>query len=250
MSASPHSVFFISDAHLGTPDSTLERVKLDQLKSFFDYISKKSSALYILGDYFDFWFEYKHAVPKACLEGLHRLMDLAEKGVAIHYLSGNHDHWVYDFFEKHAGITVHPGSYDLEISGLKILLYHGDGVSALDGNYRIMKKILRHKISIFLYRWIHPDIGLPLGNRMSHFSKNQDLEYQKYVNDASIDRFLNHTFARGYDMIIMGHHHQPKEALFGTKKYINLGDWVSHFTYAEASNNTVELKKWTGYEIL
>lgn len=241
-------IYFISDVHLGTSDEATERVKLNMLQSFFEHIQKDAKALYIVGDYFDFWFEYKHAIPKACIPGVHRLMQLAENGVAIHYLSGNHDHWVHDFFEKQIGATLYTDACSLEMNGKKIYLYHGDGTSALDKNYRVMKKILRHRINIFLYRWLHPDLGIPLGNRMSHVSKNRDLDYQKYVNDPSIESFLRKTFDEGYDIIIMGHHHQPKEEMFNGKKYINLGDWIHHFTYAEFADHTIILKKWTGYE--
>jgi UDP-2,3-diacylglucosamine hydrolase len=249
MDTDQKKIYFISDVHLGTSNNETEQIKQRKLRSFFEHIQKDAKALYILGDYFDFWFEYRHAIPKACVPGVHLLMRLAERGIAIHYLSGNHDHWVHDFFERNIGITHYSGACALEIKGKKIYLYHGDGASALDKNYRIMKKILRNKISIFLYRWLHPDIGIPLGNRMSHVSKDQDRDYQKYVNDRSIEPFLKKIFDDGTDIIIMGHHHQPKEEMFGDKKYINLGDWITHFTYAEFVNDTVILKKWTEHEI-
>ncbi len=239
--------YFISDAHLGTSDNALERVKLEKLDSFFDHIRKDAAALYILGDFFDFWFEYKHAVPKACLKGLYRLLRLADSGITIHYLSGNHDHWVHDFFEKQAGIIVHPDHYPIELDGKKVYLYHGDGISELDGSYRVMKKLLRNKLSIFLYRWLHPDIGLPLGSAMSRFSKDQDRDYQKYRNDPSIESYIKKLFEEGHDIVIMGHHHQPTETMIGSKKYINLGDWIHHFTYAEFTGDTVVLKYWTGH---
>lgn len=240
--------YFISDVHLGTTDTKAEDHKRFMLRSFFDHIQKDAYALYILGDYFDFWFEYTHVIPKQCVPGVHWLMQLAEHGVSIHYLSGNHDHWIQDFFRKEIGITVYPASCTVEINGKKVFLHHGDGISELDKNYRKMKTILRNRMSIFLYRWLHPDIGIPLANKMSQASKNRDREYQKYVNDRSITAFLHRTFGDDVDIIILGHHHQPKEELFENKKYINLGDWINHFTYAEFSGDTVLLKKWTGYE--
>lgn len=245
MNTDRKKIYFISDIHLGTPD---DKERIQRLRSFFEHIQKDAAVLYILGDYFDFWFEYRHTIPKACIPGVHLLMQLAEYGVSIHYLSGNHDHWVDDFFEQQIGIIVYSEECQLEINKKKIYLYHGDGTSALDKNYRLMKKILRNRISIFLYRWLHPDIGIPLGSKMSHLSKNRDRDYQKYVNDRSIESFLKKTFDKGFDIIMMGHHHQPKEEMFGEKKYINLGDWITHFTYAEFVGDTVILKKWTENE--
>lgn len=242
--------YFISDVHLGTSDTMAEQIKQRMLKSFFEHIQKDACDLYILGDYFDFWFEYKHVIPKQCIAGVHWLMELVDRGVSVHYLSGNHDHWIHDFFEKQIGITIYPASCTVELNKKKIYLYHGDGISDLDKNYRIMKAFLRNRVNIFLYRWLHPDIGIPLGNKMSHISKDKDRDYQKYVNDPSIGKFLKQKFNSGIDIVIMGHHHQPKEEFFEEKKYINLGDWIHHFTYAEFADNTITLKRWTGHEIL
>lgn len=248
MNSLKEKIYFISDVHLGSSDARSEQLKRQMLKSFFDYIQDTAKELYILGDYFDFWFEYKHAIPKQCVTGVHWLMQLRDRGVSIHYLSGNHDHWVHDFFEKEAGIGIYPSTCALEINGKKIYLYHGDGISDLDKSYRIMKVLLRNKINVFLYRCLHPDIGIPLGNKMSSISSAKDRDYRQYENDPSIDRFVEKKFNDGFDMVIMGHHHQPKEQLFGDKKYINLGDWIRHFTYAEYSHNSISLKKWTGHE--
>ncbi|MBL7995268.1 UDP-2,3-diacylglucosamine diphosphatase [bacterium] len=250
MTTAREKIYFISDVHLGASDTRMEQTKHRVLKSFFDYIQNDASELYILGDYFDFWFEYKHAIPKQCVSGVHLLMQLIDHGVSIHYLSGNHDHWVQEFFEKNLGITVYPASCTVELDKKQIFLCHGDGLSDLDKSYRIMKVILRNKLNVQLYRWLHPDLGIPLANTMSRISRNQDRDYKKYINDPSIHAFLQKKFSEGVDIIIMGHHHQPKEEHFEGKKYINLGDWIHHFTYGEWSHDTVLLKKWTKHEIL
>ena len=241
-------IYFISDVHLGTSDNGSERLKRHMLQTFFEHLQKDAAKLYILGDFFDFWFEYKHAIPKQCIEGVHWLMRLIDCGVSIHYLSGNHDHWIQDFFERQMGISTYPESCKIEVDGKKIFLYHGDGISSLDKSYRVIKAILRNKFNISLYRWLHPDVGIPLANTLSRLSKEKDRDFQKYVNDPSIDIFLREKFMDDIDIIIMGHHHQPKEELFQDKKYINLGDWIHHFTYGEFSDNTVTLKTWTGHE--
>ncbi len=236
-------IFFMSDAHLQGVDSPSEEKKHTALRSFLTMVRNEARTLYILGDYFDFWFEYKHVLPKQCFMGVHWLMDLSEAGVEIHYVTGNHDHWIGQFFEKNLKIAVHHEPLTVSINGKKIFLLHGDGISGRDKSYRIMKKILRSRFNIFLFRWLHPDLGVPLATAFSHMSNRQDRTYKKYIGDRSIDGFFQKKFDEGMDIVVMGHHHLPQEKFFGAKKYVNLGDWISHFSYAEWERDTVVLKK-------
>jgi UDP-2,3-diacylglucosamine hydrolase len=237
-------IFFISDVHLHETSLPMEEQKYKMLQSFFAAVQQEAHTLYIVGDYFDFWFDYRHVIPKQSLRGTHLLMNLREAGVDIHYLTGNHDHWAGSFFENDLKIAMHHEPLTITLGEKKIFLIHGDGVSDLDRRYRLVRKILRNRFNIFLFRWLHPDLGVALANTLSRLSKHQDREYKKYVGDQSTEKFFQSKFDQGADIIIMGHHHLPEERLFGEKKYINLGDWISHFTYAEWENSTVVLKKW------
>jgi UDP-2,3-diacylglucosamine hydrolase len=237
-------IFFISDLHLREADTAGVKQTYAMLQSFFLKVRQEARTLYIVGDYFDFWFDYKHVIPAQCLMGLHRLMEVREAGVDIHYLTGNHDHWAGLSFEKHLNVTLHHEPIWVTIGRKKVLLIHGDGISDLDKKYRLMKKVLRNRFNIFLFRWLHPDLGIALANALSHASKRRDRNYEKYIGDRSVDSFFQKQFDEGADIIVMGHHHLPDEKYFGGKKYVNLGDWISHFTYGEWEQDTVVLKKW------
>lgn len=238
-------IFFISDSHLGFIDSQGEQKKYEALRGFFHHVADEGGSLYIIGDFFDFYFEYQTVIPKQCVPGLHLLIGLVESGVTVHFLAGNHDCWTRDFFEKHLNMTVHTDSIHLALEGKKILLMHGDGISQLDKRYRFVRKILRLPLNRWLFRWLHPDWGVALANRMSHASKQQDSYYEKYVGDRSFYPQLEKYFQSGVDIILMGHHHIPTRENFGEKVYINLGDWVQRFTYAEWGEEKIELKQWT-----
>lgn len=235
-------IYFLSDVHFGSGNE--EAAKQRRIRSFFQHVCKTGQALYIVGDYFDFWFEYRHAIPKSCLAGYHELLLLKDSGVDIHYLLGNHDQWALDLFERDLGATVYRSPTTIRLFGLQIHLHHGDGVSSLDRRYRLLKRLFHNPLSRTFYRWIHPDVGLPVGRRFSDHSKNKDLHFDKYRDDDSIEPWLQEQFACGIDVVVMGHHHLPIQKSFGNHQYINLGDWVRHASYLEVSEGLVELKFW------
>lgn len=238
-------IFFISDSHLVSPSDAEEKNKYTRLNSFFAMVAQQKATLYILGDYFDFFYEYRTVIPKQCIHGLFLLQKLKEAGIAIHYITGNHDHWMDDFLKEAMDIHVYHHPLSIELGPKKILLLHGDGLSDLDRSYRWMRRILRHPVNRFLFRWLHPDAGVVLANRLSHASKQHDKNYEKYVNDRSFYDFIEKKFLEGYDAVLMGHHHLPKEEIIHGKVYINLGDWIRHSSYAEWHDEHLSLKHWT-----
>jgi UDP-2,3-diacylglucosamine hydrolase len=237
-------LFFLSDVHLGAPRTEVDREAHRKLRGFLDHVGRAGQVLYIVGDFFDFWFEYRKAVPKQCLWGVHYLMKLLESGTEIQYLVGNHDCWMGDFFERELGVRVWRNPITIDVNGKKILLHHGDGVSDRDRTYRMLRRILRFPPHVYLYRWLHPDIGVRMANASSRLSRDRDRKHLKYVDDPSIRRFVHRQFDAGIDTVIMGHHHLPVEEESEGKKYINLGDWLSHFTYAETSEKGIALNTW------
>jgi UDP-2,3-diacylglucosamine hydrolase len=219
------SVYFISDAHLTLDTATKEKVLADFLLS----LQNKASHIYIIGDLFDFWFEYKHAIPAAYLRILATLRILVDSGVQIAYLPGNHDFWMGDYLSKQAGIKLAGDCLDIEHQGKKIHLYHGDGLAYGDKAYRIMKKLFRFKPNIWLYRQLPVDLAYRLALRTSansrsrNYSKDKDLQgYYDYAQ-AKIDS--------GFDAVIMGHTHFPEIKQLGTGLYVNTGDWIDYFSY-------------------
>ncbi|HEX9912375.1 MAG TPA: UDP-2,3-diacylglucosamine diphosphatase, partial [candidate division Zixibacteria bacterium] len=167
------TVYFISDAHLGSNSPAKEKLKEERLLLFLEQIKKDSQALYILGDLFEFWFEYKNVIPKNHFPVLMKLKELIDLGIPITYLVGNHDFWLGDSLTEQVGMKIVKHPLSVEHQGKIIYLIHGDGLAKKDIGYRILKKILRNRINIFLYKLIPPDIGIPFAKIIASYSRNK-----------------------------------------------------------------------------
>ena len=237
------NVYFISDAHLGLGSREEEREKESRLIAFIDSIQKDASQLFIVGDLFDAWFEYRTVI----LKGLHRILakldECTERGITVHYLAGNHDFWMKDFFHDELGMMTYHGPFETVIDGKKIFIHHGDGLSNKDTGYKILKKILDNRLSIWLFTWIHPDIGVALARNSSRKSR-QHTSVKSYGEEDGMLAFARTKIEEGFDIVIMGHRHSPVCTGIGRGLYINLGDWIEHNTYAELSGGRIELKQW------
>src|SRR5512145_2740221 len=166
------SVFFMSDAHLGVESAEREGPRAARLHDFLNSLEGRASSLYIVGDLFDFWFEYRTAIPRRHFDTLTTLGRLREAGVDITYLNGNHDFWLGTFFRDTLGIRTHDGALTVEAQGRRLWLHHGDGLVGGDLGYRALKAVIRHPVSIGLYRLIHPDLGIPLAHAVSRWSRH------------------------------------------------------------------------------
>jgi UDP-2,3-diacylglucosamine hydrolase len=235
--------YFISDAHLGLGPKDEERQKESRLLAFLDNIKNDATRLFIVGDLFDAWLEYRTVIPK----GFHRLFTKLEEfsslGITIHYLAGNHDYWMRNFFHDELGMKTYLDAFHITVDGKKVFLHHGDGLAVKDTGYRILKFILRHPFNIWLYSWLHPDLGVALARSSSKKSRRYTAA-KDYSDDNGMERFAGKKIASGFDIVIMGHRHQPVQKQIGNGLYINLGDWISHNTYAVMENGCIELKKW------
>ena len=235
--------FFISDVHIGAGSQEEERLKLSHLISFFNFINQNGNRLYIVGDLFDFWFEYKHAISNQHFKILYQISKLIENGVELHFLPGNHDCWIRNFLSQQLNIIIHPEISNIEIHSKKISLFHGDGISKKDKGYQILKKIFRNPINILFYRWIHPDIGIPLAKFMSASSRQHTSS--KELNDE--DDYIGYAkdkFSEGFDYVIVGHSHRPLLHKFDDKIFLNLGNWISDNSYGQLENGELTLNFW------
>lgn len=236
-------VFFISDLHIGAGNQVEEQPKLTRLFTFFQHINKPGNELFIVGDLFDFWFEYRHVIPKHSFEVFYHLHQLIRNQVTVHFLPGNHDSWIGDFFAEQVSMFVHPEMAAIERQSKKLLLFHGDGISKKDVGYRILKKVFRNPVNIFLYRLVHPDIGIPIAKLMSMGSRKHTAG--KVLNDEEdYWNFALEKFQSGFDYVIVGHSHQPLLRQLGSQALLNLGDWIHHFSYGELNQGNLTLRYW------
>jgi UDP-2,3-diacylglucosamine hydrolase len=235
--------YFISDVHLGLESPEAEKEKQGRLLSFFERVSADASGLYILGDLFDAWIEYRTVIPKGFHRVISKLHDLTDSGIQVHYLVGNHDFWMRDYFSLELGINLHVDSFDIELDGRKVHLHHGDGLDPRDHGYRFLRKVLRNRLSIWLFSWLHPDIGVALARSSSKSSRSYTT-VKDYGADDGMRGYAAGLIAGGTDIVIMGHRHVPLLEKIGPGTYVNLGDWITHNTYAVLAGGEMSLLSW------
>ena len=240
------AVYFASDFHLGIPDyaRSLEREK--RIIRWLDHVSKDAEAIYLMGDVFDFWFEYKHSVPKYFVRILGRLAELADSGIKIYFFTGNHDMWAFDYLEKELGIPVFRTPQFVEIQGKKLLIGHGDGLGPGDYGYKFIKKIFAHPLAQWLFARIHPNLGIGMANFWSRKSRQANPEKEKFTSE---DNEWLLTYCREQfqirpelDYFIFGHRHLPLDLIVGGHaRYLNLGDWFHWNSYLRIESGHAEL---------
>jgi UDP-2,3-diacylglucosamine hydrolase len=236
-------IYFLSDAHLGAETKQKEKQKEKKLLTFLDQVKKDGQYLYILGDLFEFWFEYENVMPKKHFEILIKLKELTRKGVKIIYVTGNHDFWLGDFLEKEIGVKIHKEHLSVEHQSKRIFIVHGDGLAKKDRGYRILKRILRNRTNIWLYRQLPPDLGIPLAKKVASLSRSRTSRKEYHLDDY-ID-FAKERIEQGYDAVIMGHTHHPLLKVLGNGIYLNTGDWIENFTYGKLKEDKFLLQKFS-----
>lgn len=235
-------IYFISDVHLGSAGhSESDREKLARLGLLFDRMAGPDDRLFILGDLFDFWFEYRTVIQKEHLEIIGLLKSLISRGVAVDLLAGNHDFWIGDFLSRELGITVHHQPLALEIGGKKMFLAHGDGLGKGDLGYKILKMVLRNPFTIWLYRLLHPDLAIPFAKWFSQISRNH-LTRDMHLDPGPMIEVARKKFALGFDYVLLGHTHLPVLHQEKGNIYINLGDFIASFSYAVFRNGVLSLE--------
>lgn len=235
------ALYVFSDAHLGANSKAQEANKIAALASLFDMVKADGDRLVILGDLFDFWFEYKHAIPKEHHEVLWMLTELIRRGVRVDYVTGNHDFWMGDYFSSQMHITVHRDFFDFEYEGKKLFAIHGDGLAPADGGYRLLKRILRHPFNVWLYRKLPPDWAIPLAKKVSGSSRNYTSRRDKDFL-ADYEAYAREKLTAGYDIVLIAHLHIPVIKQLAGGVYINTGDFIEHFSYAKLSDGEIRLE--------
>ncbi len=234
--------FFFSDAHLGASHRQDESLRQKRVIEFLNYAKQAGAGLFIVGDLFDFWVEYRHAIPKRNFAALAKLYELRSAGLPIDYVVGNHDLWMGDFLRREVGLVLHENHVIRDLCGYRTYIIHGDGVAKNDGGYRLMKRILKNPLNVKLYRWLHPDIGIPLTKLASHTSRSVKDNPNTWERDYR--SYAESKFSEGHDVVIMGHTHKPLVESIGPKLFINLGDWLDHFTYCQFDESGPRLLTW------
>lgn len=243
------SVFFASDHHLGAPDRESSMAREKVFVEWLESIAPRAEALFLLGDLFDFWFEYKSVVPKGFVRVLGTLARLADSGLPIYYFVGNHDLWMKNYFETELGIPVYHSPQDFSLQGKTLLIGHGDGLGPGDNGYKRMKKVFTNPFAKWLYRWLHPDIGVPFAQYLSLknrlISGDEDIQFLGEDEEWLAQYSRRKLSQKHRDYFIFGHRHLPMEiAVSEQSTYFNLGDWIQHFTYGELQNGRFALKTW------
>lgn len=234
--------------HFGTPSFDASRSREMQFIAWLDIIKKDATALYLVGDVFDFWFDYNTVVPKGFVRLLGKLAEISDSGIQIHYFKGNHDMWLNGYFEKELNVIVHSDNFEIEENGVKILVGHGDGKGPQDHKYKFLKKIFRNKLFIQLFKWIHPDIGMAFAQFSSRSSRYATGEakletFYGEENEWLVSYCKRKLEKNHYDYFVFGHRHLALDIAINEKsKYINLGDWLHYKSYAVFDGKTIELK--------
>ncbi|MEO6693842.1 MAG: UDP-2,3-diacylglucosamine diphosphatase [Ignavibacteria bacterium] len=232
--------YFFSDVHLGLENSEKEKLKESKLIEFLNKAQDDAKEIFIVGDLFDCWIEYKQVVPRGYYRLLTKISDIVISGVKINYIAGNHDFWKGDYFREEFGIEICHTHIEREIEGKKFYIHHGDGFAYNDLGYRILKKVLRSNLSQKLYSIIHPDIGIKIAKATSATSRDHTND-KDYSERDGIKDFAIRKIDEGFDYIIMGHRHNPQMEEYKKGYYINLGDWINYFTYGKYKNNKFDL---------
>lgn len=240
-------IYFLSDFHLGAPGYEQSLIREKKIVSFLDRVKHDAFMIFIVGDLFDFWYEYKKVVPKGFVRILGKLAELTDLGITVKFFVGNHDMWMNGYFEKELNIEVFYEPREFTFNNKLFLIGHGDGLGPGDHRYKFLKKIFRSRVSQRLFGMMHPSLGIGLADYFSRKSRA--------ATGSSDERFLGEDKewlivycreklqVKHVDFFIFGHRHLPIDYQLNAKsRYVNLGDWINYFSYAVFDGDQLELK--------
>lgn len=243
-------IYFASDFHLGVPNKKESREREQVLIKWLDTIAEDATEVYLLGDLFDFWYEYKTVIPKGFIRFQAKLAELADSGIDVHVFTGNHDMWMFHYFEEELGVHMHREPITKIWDNTKFMIGHGDGLGPGDHGYKLIKKIFANPICIWLFRWLHPDIGVGLANFWSGRSRQANFQNDEVYQGDDNERLLQYCKSvvkkEHYDYFIFGHRHLVLDKIVeGNTRYINLGHWFKHPHFAVWDGADLHLKPIT-----
>jgi len=247
-------IYFASDFHLGIPSwkSVSSKERESRMLRWLNMISedKDLTSLYLVGDIFDFWFDYKTVVPKGFVRILGKLAELSDKGVELHLFTGNHDVWFFDYFEKELNAKIYRNPIEINLGNKNFFIAHGDGLGPGDYGYKFIKKIFRNSFCQWLFRWLHPDIGVAMANFFSKTSRAAQDQQRPFLGEDKewLIIFANKHLQKNpdTDYFIFGHRHLAQDLVLknGKSRYINLGHWFGEGNYAVFDGQELLLKKF------
>ena len=240
-------IYFASDFHLGVPDSASSLARERRIVAWLDVIKHDAHTIYLLGDIFDFWFEYKYTIPKGFIRLQGKLAELRDAGIAVTFFTGNHDMWMFDYFPSELGIAIYREPQLLQVGPHRLLIGHGDGLGPGDKTYKIIKKFFNSRLCQWLFARIHPNLGMLIAHTWSRKSRISNTKKEEKFMGESNEFLL--TYCRQleqrehHDFYIFGHRHLPLDLSVNDRsRYINLGEWVHFNTYAEYDGKDIALK--------
>ncbi len=250
--ASNKKVYFFSDCHFGVPNREASLVRERLLIDFLDTIKQDALEVYIMGDLFEFWYEYKTVIQKGYVRLFGKLAEITDAGIPVYFFRGNHDVWAFDYLAEELNFKIYPDTLKKQILGKTFFLGHGDGLGKGDNGYKFLKKVFRNKLNQWLFRWLHPDIGTAMGlfwsnkSRVAH--ENTGIEL---VNQAGIERLTGYCQEvvkqdPDIDYFVFGHIHRPNVAKIGEKaQYFSIGDWIKYYSFLVFDGDKLEHQYFT-----
>lgn len=242
-------IYFAADFHLGVPDHASSVAREKRIVSWLEQIRHDAHSIYLLGDIFDFWFEYRYTIPRGFTRFLGKLAELRDAGIPIIFFTGNHDMWMFDYFPQELGIPIYRKPVLLEVGGQRLLIGHGDGLGPGDHTYKMLKRLFNSRICQWLFARIHPNLGMYIAHTWSRKSRitnlNRGERFESLDNEylwiycSEVERTQHH------DFYIFGHRHLPLDLkVTETSRYINVGEWVNFNTYAVYDGENVRLEEF------
>lgn len=245
-------IYFASDFHLGIPDTKGSQVRERIICQWLDEIKESAYKIYLVGDLFDAWFEYKEVIPKGFSRFFGKIAELVDAGILIEIFTGNHDMWMFDYFQEEFGIPINYHPVTFEMNHKHFYVAHGDGLGPGDNGYKKMKKVMTNRHAQWWYRWLHPDLGMQLANYFSRKGpKHKDKDDRIFLGEDKewLILYSKELLSQGSDIdyFIYGHRHLPMVLKLNEKGslYINLGDWINYYTYAVFDGSEVSLIYYT-----
>jgi UDP-2,3-diacylglucosamine hydrolase len=241
-------IYFVADVHLGAPALANNRVREKLFIAWLEEIRKDAVELYLMGDIFDFWFEFRKVVPQGFTRTLGKIAEIADQGIPVHFFTGNHDMWVFDYLPTELGVKVYKKELKTTLFDKKFYLAHGDGMDADDKGYILLKKIFTSRIIQWFYKLIHPDLTTMLAHNWSKKSRlakkvgGSEFKGEQEGIYIAAEKILKNEH---FDFFVLGHRHRLADLPIGNgSRFILLGEWIRNFSYGVFDGKQFELKHY------
>jgi UDP-2,3-diacylglucosamine hydrolase len=243
------SCYFASDFHLGAPSPASSRGRERKIIAWLERVAPSAAAIFLVGDLFDFWFEYKTAVPKGSVRLLGTIASLRERGIPVYVFTGNHDIWMFDYLQDELDVVVYKKPLIVSYNDTQLFVAHGDGLGPGDTKFKVLKKVFTYPLFQWMFRWVHPDIGIKIALAWSSHSRT-DPSTEKFMGENK-EWLYQYALKKSKELdckfFIFGHRHLPLELpLSNNATYINLGDWLVNFTFLRFDGVSAKLQKYEG----